>query len=131
MDFADVALEDIDARIVTAISLWVIGCIVIGFVAKIWWTPLLRRPFLLGPYFTQRGQEAILNGLPTLCSLGLLAIAGGTSRFIYWLHGRQMASDGAAALSGLAEAVIALWVAGILSLFAARTWLNWKRGGVQ
>ncbi len=119
---------DVDARIITAICLWVIGCIVTGFTLKVWWTPPVNRAFLFGPYLTEAGLRAILLGWPLLFLLGALALAGGFSRFVYWLRWRGAAADELAATAGLIEAALSLWAAGALVIFAVRTWRGWRHG---
>ena len=122
MDFANV-----DARLVTAVCLWIIGAIVWGFTIKIWWTPLSERPFLFGPYLTPDGVRLILPGLTPLFLIGAVAMAGGLGRFAYWLRSRGMVDDGLAATAGLVEAAFSLWAAGALILFTIRTWLKWRQ----
>lgn len=120
------SLADVDARIVTAICLCLIGLIVTGFTAKVWWTHPVNRAFLFGPYLTEKGLRALLRGWPMLFLLGALAIAGGVSRFIHWLRWRHMASDELASAVGLVEAAISLWAAGGLVVFAVKAWHGWK-----
>lgn len=123
-----VNVSDIDARIVTAACLCLIGLIVTGFTVKVWWTHPLNRAFLFGPYLTQAGMRAVLRGWPMLFLLGALAIAGGVSRFIHWLRWRGAVTDELAAMAGLIEAALSLWAAGSLVVFVVRTWLGWRRG---
>jgi uncharacterized membrane protein HdeD (DUF308 family) len=120
-------LAEVDARIVTAICFCMIGSIVIAFTAKVWWTHPVNRAFLFGPYLTQKGLRALLHGLFMLSLLGALAIAGGVSRFVYWLRWRNQASDELAAGVGLVEAALSLWATGSLIFFAVRTWREWRR----
>jgi hypothetical protein len=120
-------LADVDARIVTGVSLCLIGFIVLAFTFKVWFTHPLNRAFLLGPYLTPEGLKVVLRGWPTLFLLGALAIAAGVSRLAYWLQARDYAPDELAATLGLIEASLSLWAAGTLSVFALRTWLGWRR----
>lgn len=122
------AWSDVDARIVTAVSLWLIGLIVTGFTLRVWWTPPINRAFLFGPYLTQDGLRVVLRGWPVLFLLGALALTGGTSRFLYWLRWRGAEVDQAAAFAGAVEAALAAWAAGGLVIFAIRTWRQWRRG---
>ena len=119
--------SDFDARIVTAACLVVIGFIVIGFTLKIWWTHAVNRAFLFGPYLTQSGLKLILRSCPMLFLLGALALAGGVSRFVYWLRWRGAATDELAAMIGLAEAALSLWAAGTVSMFAIKVAILWRR----
>lgn len=121
------SLVDVDARIVTAFSLCLIGTIVCAFTAKVWWTHPVNRSLLFGPYLTPLGLEVMLKGWPMLFLLGLLAITGGVSRFIHWLRWRHLASDELASAAGLVEAAFSLWAAGALVIFAVKTWHHWKR----
>lgn len=122
MDFADV-----DARIVTGSCFIIIGLIVTGFALKVWFTPPVNRVFLFGPYLTQKGLEIALRGWPMLFLLGMLALAGGVSRTVYWLRWRHMVADELAAAAGLVEAAFSLWAAGALVMFSARTWWSWRK----
>lgn len=124
-----VNLSNVDARIVTAVCLWVIGLIVTGFTVKVWWTHPVNRAFLFGPYLTQAGLKAVLRGWPLLFLLGALALASGFSKFAYWLQAQGAEVDGLAGISSLIEAALSLWSAGGLVIFAARTWIGWRRGG--
>lgn len=119
-------LADVDARIVTAVSLCLIGLIVCGFTAKVWWTHPVQRAHLFGPYLTPMGLETLLRGWPMLFLLGAVAITGGISRFIHWLRWRRMASDELASGAGLIEAAFSLWAAGALVIFVIKTWRGWK-----
>lgn len=121
-------LSDVDARIVTAVCLWVIGFIVTGFTVKVWWTHPVNRAFLFGPYLTEAGLRAVLRGWPLLFLLGAVALAGGFSRFIYWMSDRGGMPEEAAAMAGMIEAALSLWAAGSLVIFVVRTWRAWKRG---
>ena len=120
-------IADVDARIVTAFCLWIIGSIVTAFTMKVWWTHPVNRPFLFGPYLTPEGLRVVLNGWPMLFLLGALALAGGTSRFVHWLRWRHWASDELASIFGLIEAALSLWAAGTLTIFTVRTWRAWKQ----
>lgn len=120
-------LVDVDARIVSGISLCLIGAIVLIFTLKVWFTHPLNRAFLFGPYLTEAGLRLALRGWPTLFLLGALATAQGVSRLAYWLHGRDIVSGEAPALLGLIEAALSLWAAGALIVFSVRTWLGSRR----
>lgn len=122
------SLADVDARIITAICLCIIGFIVTGFTLKVWWTHPINRVFLFGPYLTPEGLKVILRGWPMLFLLGALAISGGVSRFVHWLRWRGLAADELASMVGLVEAALSLWAAGGLVIFAVRTWRAWKHG---
>jgi hypothetical protein len=125
MDSVD--FSDIDARIVTAICLCLIGLIVTCFTVKVWWTHPVNRAFLFGPYLTQEGLRVILRGWPLLFLLGALALAGGFSRFVYWLRWQGASVDDLAGMAGLIEAGLSLWAAGAMVIFTVRTWLAWRR----
>lgn len=120
-------LGDVDARIVTAASLCLIGLIVTSFTVKVWFTHPLNRAFLFGPYLTEAGLRLALKGWPSLFLLGALAIAGGASKLAYWLRWRGDVPDELAAMLGLIEAALSLWSAGTLSVFSVRMWLDWRR----
>lgn len=121
MDFGD-----IDARIVTATSLWVIGAIVTGFALRVWGTQPVNRAFLFGPYLTPDGLRLILRGWPTLFLLGATALAGGFGRFAYWLKGRG-SGDELAALTGVIEAIVTTFAAATVLAFVLWTWRQ-RRG---
>ena len=120
-------LGDVDARIVTAVCLWLIGTIVVWFTLKVWWMNPARQALLFGPYLRKKGLEAVMRGWPALFLLGASALAGGAGRFVYWLRWRHLASDEWAAMAGIVEASFSLWAAGALSIFAIRTWRSWKK----
>lgn len=121
------AWSDVDARIVTAACLWVIGCIVTGFTLKVWWTPPINRAFLFGPYLTEEGLRTALRAWPLLFLLGALALASGFSKFAYWLQAKGAEVEGLAGMAGLIEAALSLWAAGALIIFTLRTWRSWRR----
>lgn len=120
-------VSDLDARVVTGACQCLIGFIVIGFTIKVWWTHPANRAFLFGPYLTQDGLRLILRGWPLLFLLGALALAGGVTRFVYWLQGLGADLNDIAGMAGLVEASLSLWAAGALVTFTVRTWLAWRR----
>lgn len=120
------SFADVDARIVTAGCLWIIGSIVIGFTVKIWWTDPLARPFLFKTYLTGLGAGALVRALPALFLLGASALAGGLGRFAYWLRNRGAMSDDLVAGAGILEAAVSLWATGALIIFVVRTWRQWR-----
>lgn len=121
------SLSDLDARVVTGICQCLIGLIVLGFTVKVWWTLPINRAFLFGPYLTAEGIKVVLRGWPLLFLLGALALAGGITRFVYWLEGLGADLDQLAGLAGLVEASLSLWAAGALVIFTVRTWLAWRQ----
>lgn len=121
------SFADVDARIVTAFCLCIIGFIVMGFTLRVWWTPPLNRVFLFGPYLTEEGLRTALRAWPMLFLLGALALSGGVSRFVYFLRWRSYASDELAAIVGLIEASLSLWACGAVILFAIKVWTKWHR----
>lgn len=120
-------LGDIDARIVTALSLWTIGGLVWALTLRVWWTAPINRAFLFGPYLTPDGVRLVLRGWPMLFLLGAVAIAGGLGRFAYWLQARGAVSSELATVAGIVEAALSLWAAGTMVMFTGRTWLQWRR----
>lgn len=121
------SFADVDARIVTAGCLWVIGSIVIWFSVKIWWTDPLARPFLFKSYLTARGAGTLVRALPALFLLGATALAGALGRFAYWFRNRGAMNDDLVAGAGILEAAVSLWATGALIIFVIRTWRQWQK----
>lgn len=100
-----------DARLLTALSLLVIGCIIVTAALAMWRMHPINRVFALGPYVTEEGMRALLSNWTVVFALGVTALAEAGARVAYWAMRSSYVGSDFANIFGMAEAIFTTWAA--------------------
>ncbi len=112
-----------EPRLFTGPAFIVIGAFLLTIALRLWVVHPVNRVFRLGPYVTERGMVALLNGRTTFLCFGLLGIVSGLTRTIYWFVTPEVNAPGVRYLGSL-ETGLALWAAYLSVRTAVRLWLG-------